>query len=135
MAKDKTGPDGTEQVTAAEVEKNIPPKKLKELLNNLDRAQEDIDELRGGMGGVMTAAVEKYHLDKKMIGWIRQLRRLSAEKLADKLAKFNYYLDASGLSDKAKSAQRLPLDEEAGEAEPSATVTPIRGGTTAGAQA
>jgi hypothetical protein len=110
---EKVGDDGTEQVTEREMQKQIPPKKFKELLNKLDQAEDDMEELRGGMGGAITAVTEKYHLDKQILGWIRKLRRMSPEKLADKLAHFEYLLDISGLSDRAKSAQRLGLGDEA----------------------
>ena len=64
--------------------------------------------------GAVAAVTEKYHLDKKMLSWIRQLAKMSPETLADKLAHFEYLLDVSGLNDRAKSAQRLGLGDEGG---------------------
>ena len=47
-----------------------------------------------------------------MLSWIRQLAKMPAEKLADKLAHFEYLLDISGLADRAKSAQRMDLGDD-----------------------
>ena len=70
-------------------------------------------ELRERVADI-AAVTEKYHLDKQMLGWVRQLLRMSPEKLADKLAHFEYLCDISGLTDRAKSAQRLGLGDEGG---------------------
>jgi hypothetical protein len=119
MAKrgeDETDEAGHEQVTEREIQKQIPPKRFKDLLKTLDRSQDEIDEIKGAMGGAVAAVTEKYHLDKKMLSWIRQLAKMSPETLADKLAHFEYLLDISGLSDRAKSAQRLGLGDDEGGA-------------------
>ena len=105
---------GHEQVTEREMQKQVPAKRFKELLGKLSRGQDEIDEIKSAMGGDISAVTEKYHLDKQMLGWVRQLLRMSPEKLADKLAHFEYLCDISGLTDRAKSAQRLGLGDEGG---------------------
>ena len=52
-----------------------------------------------------------------MFGWIRQLDRMSPEKLNDNLADLEYMLDASGLNERAKNAQRLPIEDRGGAEE------------------
>jgi hypothetical protein len=45
------------------------------------------------------------------------LDRLSPEKLADFMEHFDHYFEASGLEERANSAQRLPMGDGAGEQE------------------
>lgn len=106
----------TENATAVEVEKKISGAKLKALLKAQRSGQDDIDEIKGKMGKPVAEAVEKYNLNTKMFGWIKQLDRMAPERLADNIDDFLHMLDASGLSDRAKTAQRLPI-EDGGEAE------------------
>jgi 3-deoxy-D-arabino-heptulosonate 7-phosphate (DAHP) synthase class II len=74
--------------------------------------------------------MEKHvHVDKWALGIVEQLRQIeTTEKMADKIDVLMYYLDASGLTDKAKKAQRLDLGDSAHRQPPPAAknVTPIR---------
>jgi len=116
----KRGEDGTEQATGDEVVKVINKTQLTKLLKGLSHHQDAIDEIKGKMGGSVNAAVETYHVDKKMLGWIRQLYAMKTEKLAYHLDNFYHMLDVSGLSAKAESVQRLPI-EGGGEGEETET--------------
>jgi hypothetical protein len=112
--------DGTEQVKGSETEKKIPPRVLQKYLKDMTSHQGRIDEVRGEMGSLTEKTNEKYTVNKKAMGWIKQLWKMTPEKLADVLDDLNYMLDASGLNDKASSAQRLPMgdgreDEEEAE--------------------
>ena len=55
--------------------------------------------------------MEKHvHVDKWALGVVEHLRGIeTTEKMADKIDILLYYLDASGLTDRAKKAQRLDL--------------------------
>jgi hypothetical protein len=103
--------DGTEQVTSGETEKVISGPKLKRLLKNQRTGQDDMDSIRGRMGSEIALAVEKDNLDKKMFGWIKQLDRMSPEKLAYHLPNLLYMLDVSGINDRAEEAPKMPLND------------------------
>ena len=117
LAKTGDNPEGTEQATSADVEKKIPPRVLQKLMKDIRIGQDDIDSVRGTMGSAVAKATEKYSFNKKMFGWIRQLDRMSPEKLNDNLADHEYMLDASGLNERAKNAQRLPIEDRGGAEE------------------
>jgi hypothetical protein len=103
MAKDEeTGTDAAKRINA---------KACKALLKDLRSGQDDIDEVKGSMGGKVNAAIEKYNLNKKMFGWIRQFDRMTPERLADNYDDFLHLMDVSGLAERAKQAQRLALEE------------------------
>lgn len=112
-----TQEQGTEAVRPSEVQQKISAPALKKLLKLLEAKQEKIDELTGEIGGEIAKIVEKKNVNKKMLGWIRQLNRMTPEKLADNLDDFNDMLDKSGLNDRAASAQRLPMGGEESSAE------------------
>lgn len=130
MAKDKVGADGTEQVTEEEVTKPITPRQLKDLLKVRDEARDDAAEARAKVNeAIENLRIQKHvHVNKRALRIIEQLRELTTEKLADEIDTLLYYLDASGLTDRAKKAQRLPLDDAASrQPPPDGKVTPIRG--------
>ena len=134
----KTGHDGTEQVLGSEVEK-MRPGKLKKLLKEQRAGQNDMDEIRGSMGSAIATAVEKDNLDKKMFGWLKQLDRMTPEKLAYHLPNLFYMIDASGIGDRAQQAQKLALeqpdDDEDEDKPPRArNVTPMRAPTSVAAE-
>ena len=137
----KTGHDSTEQVSGSEVEKMISASKLKKLLKEQRAGQNDMDEIRGSMGNAIATAVEKDNLDKKMFGWLKQLDRMTPEKLAYHLPNLFYMIDASGIGDRAQQAQKLALeqpdeDEDKDEDKPprARNVTPMRAPTSVAAE-
>lgn len=94
-----------------------PPAKVKKLAKDLRGHKEDMDEIRGAMGGAVTDAVEHYFLHKKAFGDARKLLTMSAEKLNDYFRNRDYYEDCLGLRDLAKTAPRLGLGDSAPEKE------------------
>jgi hypothetical protein len=131
MAKDKVGEDGTEQVTEQEIIRPITPGQLKTLLKVRDEARDETAEARKKVNdAIEKLRMEKHvHVDKWALGIVEQLRQIeTTEKMADKIDILMYYLDASGLTDKAKKAQRLDLGDSAHRQAPGRDpkVTPIR---------
>jgi hypothetical protein len=106
--KARSGPQNGIEAPAERVLQATPANTVKKLLKDLRGQAEDIAEIRGEMGAAVKDAVDNKHLHKKAFADVRRLDKLSAEKLADHLDHFLYYLDVTGLSDRAKSAQRLP---------------------------
>jgi len=126
-----TGENNEEMVTEEEVTKPITPKQLKDLLKVRDEARDDTAEARKKVGdAIEKLRMEKHvHVDKWALGVVAHLRGIeTTEKMADKIDILLYYLDASGLTDRAKKAQRLDLGDSASrQAPPSGkNVTPIR---------
>jgi hypothetical protein len=127
----KTGDSGHEEVTEDEVTKPITGTQLKALLKLREELRDDTAEARKKVNdAIEKLRMEKHvHVDKWALGIVEQLRKIeTTEKMADKIDILLYYLDASGLTDKAKKAQRLDLGDSAHrQAPPSAkNVTPIR---------
>jgi hypothetical protein len=92
---------------------------LKSLLKSGRTMKENVDELTTAHATEVREAVDKKFLHKKAFGTIKQLDRLSPEKLADFMEHFDHYFEASGLEERANSAQRLPMGAgEQGEQEP-----------------
>jgi len=112
----KDGAPGSADARPQE-DRRISAGKLKKLMSECRSATADMDELRSGIGGKISAAVEKENLNKKMFGWIRQLDNMTPEKLAANLDDFNHMLDISGLNARAASAPRLRLDAQGEEEE------------------
>ena len=127
----KTGENNEEMVTEEEVTKPITPSQLKALLKVRDEARDETAEARKKVGdAIEKLRMEKHvHVDKWALGVVEHLRGIeTTEKMADKIDILLYYLDASGLTDRAKKAQRLDLgDSSSRQAPPSGkNVTPIR---------
>ena len=127
----KTGDSGHEEVTEDEVTRPITPKQLKDLLKVRDEARDETAEARKKVNdAIEKLRMEKHvHVDKWALGVVEHLRGIeTTEKMADKIDILLYYLDASGLTDRAKKAQRLDLgDSSSRQAPPSGkNVTPIR---------
>ena len=117
----KTGDSGHEEVTEDEVTRPITPKQLKDLLKVRDEARDDTAEARKKVGdAIEKLRMEKHvHVDKWALGIIEHLRGIeTTEKMADKIDILLYYLDASGLTDRAKKAQRLDLGDSASRQAP-----------------
>ena len=127
----KTGENNEEMVTEEEVTKPITPSQLKALLKVRDEARDEAAEARAKVNeAIEKLRMEKHvHVDKWALGVVEHLRGIeTTEKMADKIDILLYYLDASGLTDRAKKAQRLDLgDSGHRQAPPSGkNVTPIR---------
>ena len=117
----KTGENNEEMVTEEEVTRPITPKQLKDLLKVRDEARDDTAEARKKVGdAIEKLRMEKHvHVDKWALGVVEHLRGIeTTEKMADKIDILLYYLDASGLTDRAKKAQRLDLGDSASRQAP-----------------
>jgi hypothetical protein len=88
---------------------------LKSLLKSSRALKEDLDELTTAHSAEVREAVDKKFLHKKAFNTIKMLDRMTPEKLADYMEHFDHYFEASGLEDRANSAQRLPMGDGAGE--------------------
>lgn len=113
----------SESETETEVEqenrstKPIPGTVLKKVISSLRHHQDEIDEIKGTMGGEVNAICGKYAISKKVIAAMRQLSKLSAEALSDYLLQYDHALSVSGLKDRAATVKRLPLGESGDQAE------------------
>ena len=117
----KTGDSGHEEVTEDEVIKPIIPTQLKALLRVRDDARDETAEARKKVNdAIEKLRMEKHvHVDKWALGVVEHLRVIeTTEKMADKIDILLYYLDASGLTDRAKKAQRLDLGDSASRQAP-----------------
>jgi hypothetical protein len=136
------GDDAPPPPPTRDVTKLTPANTLKSLLRLAARIKEKNDENASELSTAVSSARERNHLHLGAWREIKKLWKLSPEKLAEHLEHFAYYLDASGLSDKAKTAPRIPgiapapgapEQEEEGEEEgdpPSGTVHAFPGGPT-----
>ncbi len=110
----KTGDSGHEEVTEDEVTKPITGTQLKALLKLREELRDDTAEARKKVNdAIEKLRMEKHvHVDKWALGIVEHLRGIeTTEKMADKIDILLYYLDASGLTDRAKKAQRLDLGD------------------------
>ena len=117
----KTGENNEEMVTEEEVTKPITPSQLKALLKVRDEARDEAAEARAKVNeAIEKLRMEKHvHVDKWALGVVEHLRGIeTTEKMADKIDILLYYLDASGLTDRAKKAQRLDLGDSASRQAP-----------------
>ncbi len=117
----KVGEDGTEQVTEEEVTRPINATQLKALLKLREELRDDTAEARKKVNdAIEKLRMEKHvHVDKWALGIVEHLRGIeTTEKMADKIDILLYYLDASGLTDRAKKAQRLDLGDSASRQAP-----------------
>lgn len=89
--------------------------KIRSLLTSSRSATENMNEIKDSLGGQISDAVENHGLQKKAFGWIKQLDRMSPEKISDVMTHFLYYFDVSGLRERAASAQRLPMGDDPNE--------------------
>ena len=128
----KTGDSGHEEVTEDEVTKPITGTQLKALLKLREELRDETAESRKKVNdAIEKLRMEKHvHVDKWALGIVEHLRGIeTTEKMADKIDILLYYLDASGLTDRAKKAQRLDLGDSGSRQPPPARdpkVTPIR---------
>lgn len=83
------------------------PGKVKKLAKDLAGLADDMAEIRGEMGGLVTDATQNHHLHKKAFAEIRKQQKMSASQLHDYYTHRDYYEDITGLRDKAKTAPRF----------------------------
>jgi hypothetical protein len=105
------------QAKPSEVRQVISEKEMEDFLRACRTTKEDMDELRGAIGGKTNAIVEKYGHTKWALGVCRNLDRLSPEKLAIELDDLEHLLEVAGLNERAKSAPSMDFakGEDAGE--------------------
>ena len=116
-----TDENNEEMVTEEEVTKPINATQLKALLKVRDEARDEAAEARAKVNeAIEKLRMEKHvHVDKWALGIVEHLRGIeTTEKMADKIDILLYYLDASGLTDRAKKAQRLDLGDSASRQAP-----------------
>ena len=116
-----TGENNEEMVTEDEVTKPITATQLKALLKLREELRDDTAEARKKVNdAIEKLRMEKHvHVDKWALGIVEHLRGIeTTEKMADKIDILLYYLDASGLTDRAKKAQRLDLSDSASRQAP-----------------
>lgn len=89
--------------------------KLKNLLKAAMSAAQDSHEITSSLGGKIASAVENDHLHKKAFGTLRMMNKMTPERLSDYWDTLQFYVDISGLGERAASAPKLRL--ETGEAE------------------
>jgi hypothetical protein len=94
----------------SEVTEQIGQKKLKALLKAATEAYKEGREIAGTIGQKIGEAVENDRLHRKAFSVLRGMDRMTPEKLADFWDTLQFYVDASGLGERAKAALRLPLD-------------------------
>jgi hypothetical protein len=126
MSKKGSG-DKKEAAKPSDVSQQIGQKKLRTLLRAANDAHKDQREIAGGLGQKIADAVENEHLHKKAFSTLRMADRMTPEKLADWWDTLQYYIDVSGLAERAASAPRLRLEPDAEEDDADkGKVTPIR---------
>lgn len=99
-------------VKPSEVIPQTSPKKLKALLKTAEHTKTNMQELAGELGQQIKDAVEKDHLHRKAFSVLRTMDRMTPEKLADFWDTLQYYVDVSGIGERAKSAPRMAFDAE-----------------------
>ena len=104
MAKDKT-----ETQEAAQT----PVKKLKALMRVAQSAYKDARSIAGGYGEQVAKHVEHDNLHKQAWSSVVREDRMTPEKLAAFYDAQSYYRDVLDLYERAASAPRLPMEEEA----------------------
>lgn len=122
------------QAAQAEADANMvrpaqspPPNVIRNLLTTSRTATENMDAIRGSLGGTLSDAVTNQHLHKQAFGDIRRLDKLSPEALALRMAHFFYMYEASGLQARAASAPMLPEMAGPGEEIETAPEAPATG--------
>ncbi len=86
------------------------PAAFKKLCSAVHNATADADEARAQIGGLISAAVEKRHLDKKAFAFYRVLNKMSDVKLATTRAHLLYYLEIGGIDERCERQGQLLAD-------------------------
>jgi hypothetical protein len=97
------------QETGTEKARQIGVKALKDLLALARSTKNDVAELAGSFGQAVANAVENKHLHRKAFRSVVAEDRMEPDALADFYDAQEFYRDALGLNERAKSAPRLEL--------------------------
>jgi hypothetical protein len=100
-----------EKATPSEVSEQISERKLKQLIKDARTAYKDTRAIAGDFGQKIASAVEHDHLHRKAFSVAKTADRMEPEKLAEFLDALDYYLDASGLRERAASAPRMEMGD------------------------
>src|SRR5271156_2813456 len=113
-----TNEDQTERAKSSDVTKLISAGLLRRLLKSQDGQQDQLDSLKESASTIKSAMGEdikkyqtKHSLDKAMFAFVRKLYKMSDERLAYHLPNLTYYLEASGIDERARNAPPLPMDK------------------------
>ena len=97
--------------------RQIGPRKLRRLLHDAESTRGD----RAALGQVLREKIKRAeqhdNLHRWAFGVLQQMNRQTPEKLADSWEKLQFYVESSGLGERAKSAPRLELVAGTDEAE------------------
>jgi hypothetical protein len=93
-----------------------PVKVLEDLLKAARRTKNDVAEIAGAFGQKLANAVESKHLNRKAFRAVMAEDRMEPEKLAEFYDAQDYYRDV-GLTDRAASAPKLPIEESTEDGE------------------
>ncbi len=109
-----------EQAKSSEVRRAISAKKLKSLLSSCRSAQQNINEISGGLGEEIKAAIEKNHLHRKAFNVVKMADRMEPEKLSEFMDHLDHYFEISGLNARAEQVERLAMGDvtQNGEGDP-----------------
>jgi hypothetical protein len=88
----------------------ISERRLKGLLKDHRALKQDMGELSGTFGSAIKDAAENHYLNRRAFRITAALDKLEPEKLADTLDSLDFYLDASGLRERAASAPRMEME-------------------------
>lgn len=95
---------------ASEIEKQIAPSKLKNLLKAAKATYADAQELAGSLGQKIAHAVEHEHLHRKAFNTLKMMDRMEPEKLASFWDTLQHYVEVSGIGARAASAPGFDLE-------------------------
>lgn len=95
----------------------ISVKALSDLLKLARSTKNDMAEMAGTFGSAIAKAVDDKHLHRKAFRSVVAEDRMEPEALRDFYDAQDYYRDALGLIERAKSAPRLPEGDDEEEAE------------------
>lgn len=88
---------------------------LKDLLKDARTASKKQTEISLAFSKKKAKAIEEMHLKPRVFAEIARLDRMEPEELAEHLSVRDYYMDISGLTERAASVNRLPMGDEHGE--------------------
>lgn len=90
---------------------------FKSLINKITDAEKDKNDAVGRVGGLISAAVDKIHVDKKALSVFRSLKKMSNRKLATTLLHLEHYCEIGGLNDRAtEQGELVGREQELAEA-------------------
>jgi hypothetical protein len=98
-----------ETAKSSEIAKQIGAAKLKRLLSIAANSHKDSQEIAGTLGQKIAHACEHDHLHRKAFATLKAMDRMTPEKLADYWDTLQYYVEISGLGERAASAPAFDL--------------------------